>query len=129
MFDSGQSLPSAYHRSKFEAERLVREQCPVPWRIYRPAVVVGHSRTGEMDKIDGPYYFFPLLKAMRDRLPQYAPVFGIDLGDTNVVPVDFVVTAMDAIASRPGLDGRPRSSTRWLSRPELRASPCRGTGA
>jgi NAD(P)-dependent dehydrogenase (short-subunit alcohol dehydrogenase family) len=59
-----------------------------------------------MDKIDGPYYFFPLLKAMRDRLPQYAPVFGIDLGDTNVVPVDFVVTAMDAIASRPGLDGR-----------------------
>jgi NAD(P)-dependent dehydrogenase (short-subunit alcohol dehydrogenase family) len=106
MFDSGQSLPSAYHRSKFEAERLVREQSQVPWRVYRPAVVVGHSRTGEMDKVDGPYYFFPLLKAMRDRLPQYAPVFGVDLGDTNVVPVDFVVAAMDAIASRPGLDGR-----------------------
>jgi NAD(P)-dependent dehydrogenase (short-subunit alcohol dehydrogenase family) len=106
MFDQGQSLPSAYHRSKFEAERIVREDSEVPWRIYRPAVVVGHSQTGEMDKVDGPYYFFPLLKVMRDRLPQFAPVFGVDLGDTNVVPVDFVVSAMDAIASRPGLDGR-----------------------
>ena len=106
MFDEGQSLPSAYHRSKFEAERIVREDSVLPWRIYRPAVVVGHSQTGEMDKVDGPYYFFPLLKVMRDRLPQFAPVFGIDLGDTNVVPVDFVVSAMDAIASRPGLDGR-----------------------
>ncbi|MEP7090875.1 MAG: SDR family oxidoreductase, partial [Nocardioidaceae bacterium] len=42
MFDVGQGLPSSYHRTKFESERIVREDCPVPWRVYRPAVVVGH---------------------------------------------------------------------------------------
>ncbi len=106
MFDEGQSLPSAYHRTKFEAERIVRDESPVPWRVYRPAIVVGHSETGAMDKIDGPYYFFPLLKALRDHLPQFTPLFGVDLGDTNVVPVDFVVDAMDVIAHQPGLDGQ-----------------------
>ncbi len=58
MFDEGQPLPSSYHRTKFESERLVRTHAEVPWRVYRPAIVVGHSKTGEMDKIDGPYYFF-----------------------------------------------------------------------
>ena len=46
MFDEGQGLPSAYHRTKFESEKIVREESPVPWRVYRPAVVVGHSETG-----------------------------------------------------------------------------------
>jgi thioester reductase-like protein len=80
MFDEGQRLPSPYHRTKFESERIVREECPVPWRVYRPAVVVGHSQTGEMDKVDGPYYFFPLFKAMRDTLPAWLPLVGVDLG-------------------------------------------------
>ncbi|MCW2777477.1 MAG: Male sterility C-terminal domain, partial [Frankiales bacterium] len=56
MFSEGQHLPSPYHATKFEAERIVREDGRTPWRVYRPAVVVGDSRTGEMDKIDGPYY-------------------------------------------------------------------------
>ena len=72
MFDVGQGLPSPYHRTKFESERIVREECPVPWRVYRPAVVVGHSETGAMDKVDGPYYFFPLFKRLRDTLPAVA---------------------------------------------------------
>ena len=105
MFDVGQSLPSPYHRTKFESERIVREECTVPWRVYRPAVVVGHSETGAMDKIDGPYYFFPLFKRMRDTLPSWLPVLGVDLGDTNVVPVDYVTKAIDHIAHLPGLDG------------------------
>ena len=33
MFDEGQRLPSAYHRTKFESEKLVREQASVPWRV------------------------------------------------------------------------------------------------
>ncbi|MGH3631255.1 MAG: SDR family oxidoreductase, partial [Sciscionella sp.] len=45
MFDAGQTLPTPYHRTKFESERLVRSQHEVPWRVYRPAVVVGHSQT------------------------------------------------------------------------------------
>jgi NAD(P)-dependent dehydrogenase (short-subunit alcohol dehydrogenase family) len=105
MFDVGQGLPSAYHRTKFESERIVREESPVPWRVYRPAVVVGHSETGAMDKVDGPYYFFPLLKRMRDLLPGWLPLVGIDLGDTNVVPVDYVAKAMDHLAHAEGHDG------------------------
>ena len=106
MFDEGQGLPSPYHRTKFESEKLVREECPVPWRVYRPAVVVGHSETGEMDKVDGPYYFFPLFKRMRDTLPSWLPLVGVDLGDTNVVPVDYVAKAMDHLAHLPGHDGQ-----------------------
>ena len=69
MFDEGQKLPSPYHRTKFESERLVREQPFVPWRVYRPAVVVGDSRTGEMDKVDGPYYFFKAIQRARQLRP------------------------------------------------------------
>ncbi|KQQ41464.1 SDR family oxidoreductase [Nocardioides sp. Leaf307] len=105
MFDEGQHLPSAYHRTKHESERIVREEATVPWRVYRPAIVVGHSQTGEMDKVDGPYYFFPLMKRLRDALPSWLPLVGVDLGDTNVVPVDYVAAAMDHLAHLPGHDG------------------------
>ncbi|GEP32805.1 short chain dehydrogenase [Nocardioides szechwanensis] len=105
MFAEGQHLPSPYHRTKYESERIVREEAGVPWRVYRPAIVVGNSQTGDMDKVDGPYYFFPLMKAMRDRLPSWLPMVGIDLGDTNVVPVDYVAKAMDHLAHLPGHDG------------------------
>ncbi len=105
-FDEGQRLPSPYHATKFEAERIVREQVHVPWRVYRPGVVVGDSKTGEMDKIDGPYYFFKAIQRMRQVVPQWLPLLGLDLGKTNVVPVDWVAGALDHIAHRPHLDGR-----------------------
>jgi len=105
MFDEGQHLPSPYHRTKFESEKIVRTEATVPWRVYRPAIVVGDSQTGAMDKIDGPYYFFPVLKRLRDTLPAWLPLVGIDLGDTNVVPVDYVAKAMDHLAHLPGRDG------------------------
>lgn len=106
MFDEGQELPSPYHRTKFESERIVREEATVPWRVYRPSIVVGDSQTGAIDKVDGPYYFFPLLRALRDSVPSYVPLLGVDLGDTNVVPVDYVASAMDHLAHADGLDGR-----------------------
>jgi short-subunit dehydrogenase len=105
MFDEGQKLDHPYHRTKFEAERLVRSQTELPWRVYRPSIVVGDSRTGEMDKIDGPYYFFTLIKMARHYLPAWFPLIGPELGYTNIVPVDFVAAAMDEIAHQPGLDG------------------------
>src|SRR5206468_11243206 len=89
----------------FGAERLVREQSEVPWRVYRPAIIVGDSRTGEMDKVDGPYYFFPAIARLAT-LPDWLPLVGPDLGDTNVVPVDYVAAAMNELIHRPGLDGR-----------------------
>jgi NAD(P)-dependent dehydrogenase (short-subunit alcohol dehydrogenase family) len=106
MFDEGQGLPSPYHRTKYESERLVRDEARVPWRVYRPAIVVGHSETGAMDKVDGPYYFFPLLKRMRDALPQWLPLVGVDLGGTNIVPVDYVAKAVDHLGHVPDLDGQ-----------------------
>jgi NAD(P)-dependent dehydrogenase (short-subunit alcohol dehydrogenase family) len=105
MFDVDQRLPSPYHRTKFESERVVREESAVPWRVYRPSMVIGHSETGEMDKVDGPYYFFSILKTLRDFLPSWTPLVGLDLGDTNVVPVDYVAKAMDHLAHLPGRDG------------------------
>jgi len=105
MFDEGQPLDHPYHRTKFESERIARVESEVPWRVYRPAIVVGDSRTGEMDKVDGPYYFFPLLDAS-SRLPSALRLLAPRLGDTNLVPVDYVVDAMDALAHEPGLDGR-----------------------
>jgi NAD(P)-dependent dehydrogenase (short-subunit alcohol dehydrogenase family) len=106
MFDEGQKLPTAYHRTKFESERIVREESTVPWRVYRPAIVIGHSRTGEMDKIDGPYYFFKAIQKARAALPQWFPLVGPELGYTNLVPVDYVAAAMDHIAHQPDLDGQ-----------------------
>lgn len=105
MYDEGQRLPSPYHRTKHESEGIVRYEATVPWRVYRPAIVVGDSQTGSMDKVDGPYYFFPLMKMLRDRLPAWLPLVGVDLGDTNVVPVDYVVAAMDHLAHLPDRDG------------------------
>src|SRR5437588_7309436 len=106
MFDENQRLPSPYHRTKFESERIVREQPYVPWRVYRPAIVVGDSKTGEMDKIDGPYYFFKPIQRLRRLVPEWLPLIGLDLGYTNVVPVDWVVAALDHIAHQPDLDNR-----------------------
>ena len=105
MFDEGQKLPSPYHRTKFESERIVREQPYVPWRVYRPGIVVGDSQTGEMDKIDGPYYFFKAIERLRHLLPEWVPLVGLDLGYTNVVPVDWVAEALEHIAHEPDLDG------------------------
>ena len=50
----------------------------------------GDSKTGEMDKIDGPYYFFKAIQRMRELVPEWMPLVGLDLGKTNVVPVDWV---------------------------------------
>jgi NAD(P)-dependent dehydrogenase (short-subunit alcohol dehydrogenase family)/thioester reductase-like protein len=105
-FDQGQKLPSAYHRTKFESERIAREESRVPWRVYRPAIVVGSSQTGEMDKIDGPYYFFKLIQKIRHYVPEWVPLAGPELGWTNIVPVDYVAAAMDHIAHQPDLDGQ-----------------------
>ncbi|WP_157521467.1 SDR family oxidoreductase [Mycobacterium sp. ACS4331] len=103
-FDVAQNLPTAYHQTKFEAEQLVREADGLRFRVYRPAVVVGDSVTGEMDKIDGPYYFFGLL-ARFAALPRFTPVALPDTGRTNIVPVDYVADALVALLSAEVDDG------------------------
>ncbi|WP_086819737.1 SDR family oxidoreductase [Allokutzneria sp. NRRL B-24872] len=95
-FDLGQRFGSPYHSTKFDAERVVRESTGVQWQVYRPGAIVGDSRTGEMDKIDGPYYFFGALAEL-SRLPAALPLAGADLGTTNLVPVDWVADALDRL--------------------------------
>jgi NAD(P)-dependent dehydrogenase (short-subunit alcohol dehydrogenase family) len=106
MFDEGQPLTHPYHRTKFEAEKIVRTDTTGQWRVYRPAIVVGDSQTGEMDKIDGPYYFFKAIQKARGAIPQWVPLVGPEMGDTNIVPVDWVAAGIDHIAHEDGLDGR-----------------------
>ncbi|MCV7115187.1 SDR family oxidoreductase [Mycolicibacterium setense] len=103
-FDVAQDLPTPYHQTKFEAELLVRSTPGLRYRVYRPAVVVGDSQTGEMDKIDGPYYFFGVL-ARLSALPRFTPMMLPDSGRTNVVPVDFVVEAAVHLMHAEGKDG------------------------
>ena len=104
-FDVAQDLPTPYHQTKFEAELLVRSAPGLRYRVYRPAVVVGDSRTGEMDKIDGPYYFFGMLAKLAV-LPRFTPMVLPDTGRTNIVPVDFVVDALVALMHADGRDGQ-----------------------
>ncbi len=107
MFEEAEKLDTnPYFRTKHESERVVRQECKRPWRVYRPGIVVGDSRTGEIDKIDGPYYAFKLLQRARRVLPSWLPTLGIEGREINIVPVDFVADALDHIAHEPGLDGQ-----------------------
>jgi thioester reductase-like protein/short-subunit dehydrogenase involved in D-alanine esterification of teichoic acids len=104
-FDVAQDLPTPYHQTKFEAESLVRQAAGLRYRVYRPAVVVGDSRTGEMDKIDGPYYFFGVLAKLAV-LPRLTPMVLPDTGRTNIVPVDYVADAVVHIMHADDRDGQ-----------------------
>jgi thioester reductase-like protein len=95
-----------YYATKHESERVVREESSVPWRVYRPGIVVGSSETGEIDKIDGPYYFFRAIQRLRNLSPSWLRGIGIEGGPINIVPVDYVAKAMDYLAHQPDLDGQ-----------------------
>jgi len=129
-FDLGQNLESPYHRTKFAAEKLVREARGLRWRVYRPAIIAGDSRTGEMDKIDGPYYFFPAIARLAG-LPSELPLMLPDLGATNIVPVDYVATAMVALIRRPGRNRRTYHLVNPEPQPfaEIYAALARAAGA
>ncbi len=104
MFDQAQGLEHPYFRTKHESEALVRSSCRIPWRIYRPGMVVGHSLSGAMDKIDGPYYLFKLIQKIRDTVPSWLPLVGFEGGHINLVPVDFVAAALVHLVHAPGQD-------------------------
>jgi NAD(P)-dependent dehydrogenase (short-subunit alcohol dehydrogenase family) len=100
MFEEAENLDHPYFVSKHESEKIVRKECKRPWTVYRPSMVVGDSQTGEMDKVDGPYYLFKPIQRLRQILPPWFPAVGLEGGRINIVPVDFVVAALDHIAHR-----------------------------
>lgn len=106
MFEEAENIEHPYFMTKHESEKIVRGETALPWTVYRPALVVGDSRTGEMDKIDGPYYFFKLIQRMRQLLPPWMPAIGLEGGRINIVPVDYVVDALDHIAHQGAIAGR-----------------------
>jgi len=106
MFDEAENYGHPYFLTKHESEKIVRTECTVPWSVFRPAMVVGDSTTGQMDKIDGPYYFFKLIQRMRQLLPPWMPTLGLEGGRINIVPVNFVVDALDHISHKPDIAGR-----------------------
>lgn len=90
----GQGFKNHYESTKFQAEVWVRGAMDaLPVTIYRPAIVVGDSRTGETQKFDGPYY---MLRAVAFAASRGQPIaqFGRAGAPFNVVPVDFVVEAL-----------------------------------
>lgn len=103
--DLGQRHHNHYEGTKFWAEvEVQRRQSQIPTAIFRPAVVIGDSRTGATTKYDGPYYIFRLLH----RLPPWLPVPNVGQGKArvNLVPIDFVAKALAALGHRPGHDGK-----------------------
>ncbi|MDD5481266.1 SDR family oxidoreductase [Rhodoferax sp.] len=106
MFAEAENYEHPYFHTKHESEKIVRQMCQLPWSVYRPAMVVGDSQTGEMDKIDGPYYFFKLIQRMRQILPPWLPSIGLEGGRVNIVPVDFVVAALHVISHQKDIRGR-----------------------
>jgi NAD(P)-dependent dehydrogenase (short-subunit alcohol dehydrogenase family) len=106
MFEEAENYEHPYFLTKHESEKVVRKECKVPWSVYRPAMVVGDSQTGEMDKIDGPYYFFKLIQRMRQLLPPWMPAVGLEGGRVNIVPVDYVVNALDYLSHKIDINKR-----------------------
>jgi thioester reductase-like protein len=102
---AGQRFHDRYEETKFQAELLVRRaQADLPATIYRPSIVVGDSRTGEIDRFEGPYALAILLVASPLAVPLPLPADAV--APLNVVPVDFVVEASLAIAESPAAAGR-----------------------
>ena len=101
----GQRFHNAYEETKFQAELLVRRaQGDIPATVLRPSIVVGDSRTGEIDRFEGPYALAILLVASPVAVP--LPLPGDAVAPLNVVPVDFVVNAVWAISRDPRGAGR-----------------------
>jgi NAD(P)-dependent dehydrogenase (short-subunit alcohol dehydrogenase family) len=105
MFEAGQALDHPYYKTKYEAESIVRA-AKIRFRIYRPGLVIGSSETGAADRIDGPYYAFKLIQRLRSAIPPWVPLVGLEGGEINIVPVDFVARALDVIGHKPDLDGQ-----------------------
>jgi len=95
----GQWFKNHYESTKFQAEVWVRESMDtVPTAIYRPAIVVGDSQTGQTQKFDGPYY---MLRAIAVSVRRNMPIaqYGRAAAPFNVVPVDFIVNGLLAGSS------------------------------
>ena len=90
--EAGQRFHNGYERTKYDSERLVRgamRQMPVT--ILRPSIIVGDSETGEIDRLDGPYYLMVLIATNASGLR--LPIVGRGDAPLHLVPIDYVIEA------------------------------------
>jgi thioester reductase-like protein len=87
--------------AEIEVEKLKQE---IPVTIFRPSVVVGDSKTGETAKYDGIYYLIHYYRMF----PSLLRIFNVgnDRVRLNLVPVDFVVDAMDKLSKDESAIGK-----------------------
>ncbi len=108
--EMGQSFRNYYEETKFLAEREVRLRPDVRSVVIRPAVVIGDSRSGEIDKYDGPYYVIAqLVKLEREKkLGLRSRILGLGEGPAlfHIIPVDYLLNATLAIAADPASIGK-----------------------
>ncbi|MCL5268010.1 MAG: SDR family oxidoreductase [Bacteroidetes bacterium] len=96
-FDHGQTFKNFYEETKFLAEKIVRNSKDIPSAIYRPGIVVGDSTTGETAKYDGPYYVLQTMQSLPNNFP--FPKIGNGKVEVNLVPVDYVVSALARLSA------------------------------
>jgi nucleoside-diphosphate-sugar epimerase len=103
--EAGQKFHNAYERTKYEAERLVRNAMQkLPITVLRPGIIVGDSRTGEIDKLDGPYYLITLIATNMSGLR--LPLLGRGESPLHLVPIDYVIEAAWQIQRREDAAGK-----------------------
>lgn len=103
--DVGQKFHNAFERTKLEAEKLARAAMRrLPVTILRPGIVVGDSKTGEIDKLDGPYYLITLIANNASGLR--LPMLGNGGAPLHLVPIDYVIDAGWHVARSPDAAGK-----------------------
>ena len=110
MFDEAEDArhpPLLPHQARVRADRA-RGVPTARGASTGPGSSSATRETGEMDKVDGPYYFFKLLQRARNVLPRGCRCVGVEGGEINIVPVDYVADGdgphrPPARARRPGL--------------------------
>jgi dephospho-CoA kinase len=103
--EAGQKFHNEYEKTKWQAEKLVRGAMgQLPITIIRPGIIVGDSRTGAIDKLDGPYYLITLIatNASGVRLP----LLGRGDAPLHLVPIDYVIEAAARVVRADGAAGK-----------------------
>jgi thioester reductase-like protein len=131
----GQTFKNAYEESKCRAELLVAEEQrkgTITASVFRPSIVIGHSKSGRVTHFHGVYAFIRALWSALERLRRRMPeagvvklplrVLGGETQTLNFVPIDYVVDSMFAISRRPNSAGgtyhlvnpAPTENRMWL---------------
>ena len=114
--DGTQGFRNDYEESKFEAEKMIREQADevAKLTVYRPAVIVGDSQTGYTSSYHGLFLYLRLMATLvpeqpRDengviQTPIRLPVTGDE--PRNLVPVDWVSGVISRLIGCPAAHGQ-----------------------